>query len=204
MNRWPQRIRERGGGLGISLLLAAITAESVALSVIVVRAENRVAAVEAVAAARLDSIRRVQESIGRPMPAVRLPVLGGDTVDVRAIAETRPTAFWIFSARQCLICFAESGDWAAFHRKHPDVAVVAIASGPNRSAVDAFWQDENLEFPVLYDSASSVLQALGARDSSTVRLFVRGGRIALIAPGDKPTALGLPGQLDLLYSSGNP
>lgn len=100
--------------------------------------------------------------IGEPAPALSLPLLGGDTID---LASLKGKPVWVnFMATSCVPCRDELPLVAGFGVRYQDTGLVIIAvdSKEDEAAVEAFFQEINVLLPVGLDTDGKVHAAWGA------------------------------------------
>ena len=86
--------------------------------------------------------------IGEPAPPLVLPLVGGDTID---LADYRGKPVWVnFMATWCPPCRDELPLMAGFAARYEDTGLVILAVDvkEDEAAVQTFFQDLNLFFPV--------------------------------------------------------
>jgi len=100
--------------------------------------------------------------IGEPAPALVLPLVGGDTID---LASLKGKPVWVnFMATWCAPCRDELPLMAGFAARYEDTGLVLLAVDikEDEAAVQAFFQDLNLFFPVGLDTDGKAQAEWGA------------------------------------------
>ena len=171
--------------------LAAVAFVSLVLTAWNVRmARTRVVALSQQQAAH----RQVHDVAGRRLPATDVQTLDGQRVTLDSILGSGPALIWFISSQDCLSCLAEVEEWKRFAERHPEMNVVAVASGSSPDPIRAFRESENVGFRIFYDGSGRVLRELGASGATPARIFAKGQVALLFAQGDE---VGL-GMLDLV------
>jgi thiol-disulfide isomerase/thioredoxin len=116
-------------------------------------------------AARLEpSASTVAEAfgIGEPAPALVLPLVGGDTID---LASLKGKPVWVnFMATWCAPCQDELPLMAGFAARYEDTGLIVLAVDikEDEAAVQAFFGDLKLVFPVGLDTDGRAQAEWGA------------------------------------------
>jgi len=100
--------------------------------------------------------------VGEPAPPLVLPLVGGDTID---LATLRGKPVWVnFMATWCEPCRDELPLMAGFAARYEDSGLVLLAVDikEDESAVQTFFQDLNLFFPVGLDADGKAQADWGA------------------------------------------
>ena len=100
--------------------------------------------------------------IGEPAPPLVLPLVGGDSVD---LADYRGKPVWVnFMATWCPSCVDELPSMAGFLARYEDTGLVILAVDvrEDEAAVQAFFQDLEIYFPVGLDTDGAAQQDWGA------------------------------------------
>ncbi len=114
--------------------------------------------------------------MGELAPPLVLPLVGGETVD---LASLRGKPVWVdFMATSCPPCGDElplMGGYAARYQE-TGLVVLAVDVKEDEAAVQAFFQDMNLFFPVALDADGAAQSAWGAV-ALPVHYWIDGGGI---------------------------
>jgi thiol-disulfide isomerase/thioredoxin len=100
--------------------------------------------------------------IGEPAPPLVLPLVGGDTID---LASLRGKPVWVnFMATWCAPCRDELPRMAGFAARYEDTGLVLLAVDvrEDEAAVQTFFQDLNIFFPVGLDKDGEAQAEWGA------------------------------------------
>lgn len=100
--------------------------------------------------------------IGKPAPALSLALVGDETVDLAAL---RGKPVWVnFMATWCPPCRDELPLMAGFAARYEDTGLVVLAVDvkEGEAAVQPFFQDMNLFFPVALDTDGAAQAEWGA------------------------------------------
>jgi thiol-disulfide isomerase/thioredoxin len=100
--------------------------------------------------------------IGEPAPPLVLPLVGGDTVDLAAY---RGRPVWVnFMATWCPPCRDELPQMAGFGARYEDTGLVILPVDvkEDEAAVQAFFQDMGIDFPVGLDTNGAAQAGWGA------------------------------------------
>jgi thiol-disulfide isomerase/thioredoxin len=100
--------------------------------------------------------------IGEPAPPLVLPLVGGETVD---LAQYRGSPVWVnFMATWCPPCRDELPLMVGFGARYEDTGLVILAVDvkEDEAAVQAFFQDLGIFFPVGLDTDGTAQAAWGA------------------------------------------
>ncbi len=100
--------------------------------------------------------------IGEPAPALVLPLVGGDTID---LASLKGKPVWVnFMATWCAPCRDELPLMAGFAARYEDTGLVILAVDikEDEAAVQTFFQDLNIFLPVGLDTDASAQAEWGA------------------------------------------
>ncbi len=100
--------------------------------------------------------------IGEPAPALVLPLVGGETID---LASLKGKPVWVnFMATWCPPCQDELPLMGGFAARYEDTGLVVLAVDikEDEAVVQAFFQDMNLFFPVALDADGAAQAEWGA------------------------------------------
>jgi thiol-disulfide isomerase/thioredoxin len=100
--------------------------------------------------------------IGEPAPPLVLPLVGGDTIDLVSL---RGKPVWVnFMATWCAPCRDELPRMAGFAARYEDTGLVILAVDvrEDEAAVQTFFQDLNIFFPVGLDKDGRAQAEWGA------------------------------------------
>jgi thiol-disulfide isomerase/thioredoxin len=100
--------------------------------------------------------------IGEPAPPLVLPLVGGDTIDLVSL---RGKPVWVnFMATWCAPCRDELPRMAGFAARYEDTGLVMLAVDvrEDEAAVQTFFQDLNIFFPVGLDKDGRAQAEWGA------------------------------------------
>jgi peroxiredoxin len=122
--------------------------------------------------------------VGDVVPALRAPLLGGDSVDLARSALGRRQVWFVFNTT-CPICGASLPEWnAAFDQLRPDSTVVILGvSLDSATATRAYAETNAVPFPVaiLNDGRDPAMYRIPGVPLTMV--FDAMGRIRLVRPG---------------------
>jgi thiol-disulfide isomerase/thioredoxin len=100
--------------------------------------------------------------IGEPAPPLRLPRVGGETVD---LADFRGRPVWVnFMATWCPPCVDELPRMAGFLARHEDsgLVILAVDVGEDEATARAFFEDLEVDVPVALDRTGDAQDVWGA------------------------------------------
>jgi peroxiredoxin len=112
----------------------------------------------AFAYARLQEGKGYALQRGKTAPALRLPTLAGEFLDLQALrGKVVVLNFW---ATWCAPCVAEMPSLERLHRalKSEKVAVVSVSVDDEEAVLSAFVRERGLTFPVLRDPGGPVMK----------------------------------------------
>ncbi|MEQ1729079.1 MAG: redoxin family protein [Vicinamibacterales bacterium] len=124
---------------------------------------------------------RSEQTIGTELPDIALsPVSApGDTWRLHELAARGRGAVIVFWSSVCSHCTRYDGYLNAFSSRHPELALVAIASrqGESEDDVRAALAARQLTFPTLYDPGSAVARQLFTQQTPRVFLVDADSRL---------------------------
>lgn len=119
-----------------------------------------------------------------PAPTFALPNLSGSTVSLDELGADGRTVVLNFWFTSCPPCRKEIPELSAYHREHPDVALVGISvdrMAPERLA--AASQRLGVTYPVLHDPDGVVARAYGVSVFPTT-VVIRDGQVVSSRVGE--------------------
>lgn len=143
--------------------------------------------------------------------AVVLAACGSDQLDVHDVEEAQPpprdavladagwpeTAAWIrrevedgrpvvmnILASWCAPCERELPVLNAAARDNPDIAFVGVDHMDLRENAEEFVEEQDIDFPTLFDIEGEVAAAVGGRAMPTTAFFDRDGQLVSLASGE--------------------
>ncbi|NID05118.1 TlpA family protein disulfide reductase [Luteibacter jiangsuensis] len=125
---------------------------------------------------------------GHPFPAFSAQTLDGKKIDLASLRGKPFVANFFFA--QCAPCIAETPVLSAFHKAHPDIAVVAFTFDDAATARE-FARARHFNWPVLPDQQSVAEQA-GIKIYPTMMLVDGDGIVAKATVSDAIHAAGKP------------
>ncbi|MEM7352409.1 MAG: redoxin domain-containing protein [Acidobacteriota bacterium] len=113
-----------------------------------------------------------EQSLGDPLPALRLPDLGGGEIDLDAVLAGKRGAVVVFWSGICSHCRRYDDYLGAFADRHPDLALLVVACRQDETLADLRQTatDRALSFPILYDPERQAARAWLVRQ--TPRTFL--------------------------------
>ncbi len=113
-----------------------------------------------------------KQEFGAAVPEIALPVLGGRVSTLDSFLEGKKGAVVVFWSGVCTHCVRYDEYFNRFTERHPELAVVAIASrqGETVEQLQATVAERRLRFPILHDSHGAVAQKFFAQQ--TPRLYL--------------------------------
>jgi thiol-disulfide isomerase/thioredoxin len=120
-----------------------------------------------------------KQVIGGLVPEVSLPLIGGSTRTLSSFVEGRKGAVVVFWSETCSHCIRYDPYLNAFAEKHPEIALVAIASrhGENSATIEKTARERGLRFPILHDSTGTVARQWFTQQTPRVFLLDSGKRL---------------------------
>lgn len=125
---------------------------------------------------------------GHPFPAFSAQTLGGKKIDLASLHGKPFVANFFFA--QCAPCIAETPVLSAFHKAHPDIAVLAFTFDDAATARE-FARARHFNWPVLPDQQALAEQA-GIKIYPTMMLVDGNGIVAKATVSDAIHAAGTP------------
>ena len=92
------------------------------------------------------------------MPEILLPDLDGTVRNLGSFLEGQKGVVVVFWSETCSHCIRYDGYLNTFRQRHPEIAIVAIASrhGENPQQIRTTVAARNITFPILYDSGGTL------------------------------------------------
>lgn len=102
-----------------------------------------------------------KQEIGTQLDNFTLPRIGGGPVSLETLLEGKRGAVVVFWSGVCSHCVHYDGYLNGFTRRHPDIALAALASrqGETPAHVRTTMAERKLTFPILHDAGSAVAKA---------------------------------------------
>ncbi len=104
------------------------------------------------------SAAREKQEIGLAVPDFELPAISGGQHSLNAFLTGKRGAVVVFWSGLCSHCHRYDDYFNTFTERHPDLALVAIASrhGETADQIRAVVADRKLRFPILHDPPGAI------------------------------------------------
>ena len=121
----------------------------------------------------------------QPAPSFQVPLLNGDTFDLKTKTHPLVVVFWATWCGPCEVELSRINQMIEKGEVTRD-SVVAIASHEDRALIEKVSRDRNYRFLVGVDETGSVAQAYGVRGTPTIVFIDASRKIHWITTGLSP------------------